>query len=141
MNKKIQNRKTSQKDKEEIIALHRNGMTITDLAKKFDLHPKTIWYHLKMANAYQYKNNCHKIEDYNMNKVVNAFFFCLITNIKNPSRLGYAKKRLLAWYKNVLQWTDKEIFWFECWKEFCGYDESRLRNKIKELVKEQMQLL
>jgi len=127
-------KRTSEKTKKKIVEKHRNGSTITELAKEFNLHSKTIWWHLKVANSYRYTIYKNEIEDYNMAKLVNAFFFNLISNIKNPARLGYERKRMLKWYKEVLKWADKEDYWFACWEEFCGYDESRLKNKIKELA-------
>ncbi len=134
-------KRTSEKTKQKIVEQHRAGMTITELAKEFNLNSKTIWWHLKVANAYKYQNQQDEIEDYNMNKLVNAFFINLMSNLKNPVRLGYVEERLLKWYKEVIQWADDEVFWFDYWEEFCGYDEIRLRNKIKELARKQLQIL
>ena len=148
----INQHKTSQETKDKIIELYKNGSSITNLSKIFNLHQKTVYYHIKKSGYFKYKNKVKDIdkitedddEDYKpIIKLINAFFIGLFTSIKTPVRImpSNNRKRKLLWYQDVLKWADEEELWFSAYEEFLNFDSGNLRKVIKKKVKKKIKEL
>jgi len=96
-----------------------------------------------MGKNINFFNNPEINYDKNIAELIKSFFMNLILNIENPKSKLQIKsiEARENWYKDVLEWCDTEEFWFACWKEFFGYDENKLRKKIKEKVYKGLNLL